>query len=33
MKHCIDQGATVMNGKYMLQKQAEAAWEIFHQNL
>jgi shikimate dehydrogenase len=33
MKHCINQGATVMNGRYMLQKQAEAAWEIFHQNL
>lgn len=33
MKNCIHRGATVMNGKCMLQKQAEAAWEIFHQNL
>lgn len=33
MKNCIQRGATVMNGKCMLQKQAEAAWEIFHQNL
>jgi shikimate dehydrogenase len=32
MAECSAQGATVMNGAIMLQKQAEKAWEIFKQS-